>query len=134
MHVVGFIIRNRVMGLQDIQGGSNMTETDFCVNKPHMSRSYLNHLVIWQLCQQIKCSETITRHSEGSTQQTNHSLCWTMFSTAYSLVIQPYFDPNLFINNSLPVNLAFTPHFSMYVYASAALRRDLNELCGLSAR
>jgi hypothetical protein len=45
MHVVGFIIRNRVMGLQDIQGGSNMTETDFCVNKPHMSRSYLNHLV-----------------------------------------------------------------------------------------
>ena len=22
-----------------------MTGTDFCVNKPHMSRSYLNHLV-----------------------------------------------------------------------------------------
>ena len=29
----------------DIQGGSNMTGTDFCVNKPHMSWSYLNHLV-----------------------------------------------------------------------------------------
>jgi hypothetical protein len=28
-----------------IQGGSNMTGTDFCVNKPHLSRSYLNHLV-----------------------------------------------------------------------------------------
>jgi len=28
-----------------IQGGSNMSGTDFCVNKPHMSRSYLNHLV-----------------------------------------------------------------------------------------
>jgi hypothetical protein len=30
-----------------IQGGSNMTGTDLCVNKPHKSRSYLNHLV-WQ--------------------------------------------------------------------------------------
>ena len=29
-----------------IQGGSNMTGTDLCVNKPHKSRSYLNHLVI----------------------------------------------------------------------------------------
>jgi len=28
-----------------LQGGSNMTGTDFCVNKPRMSRSYLNHLV-----------------------------------------------------------------------------------------
>jgi len=28
-----------------IQSGSNMTGTYFCVNKPHMSRSYLNHLV-----------------------------------------------------------------------------------------
>jgi sulfur relay (sulfurtransferase) DsrC/TusE family protein len=24
-----------------------MTGTDFCVNKPHMSRSYLNHLVAY---------------------------------------------------------------------------------------
>jgi len=31
-----------------VQGGSNMTGTDFCVNKPHMSRSYLNHLVYEQ--------------------------------------------------------------------------------------
>jgi hypothetical protein len=30
---------------QQIQGGSNMTGTDLCVNKPHLSRSYLNHLV-----------------------------------------------------------------------------------------
>jgi hypothetical protein len=28
-----------------IQGGSSMTGTDLCVNKPHKSRSYLNHLV-----------------------------------------------------------------------------------------
>jgi hypothetical protein len=28
-----------------IQGGANMTGTDLCVNKPHKSRSYLNHLV-----------------------------------------------------------------------------------------
>ena len=28
-----------------LQGGSNMTGTDLCVNKPHKSRSYLNHLV-----------------------------------------------------------------------------------------
>ena len=28
-----------------VQGGSNMTGTDLCVNKPHKSRSYLNHLV-----------------------------------------------------------------------------------------
>jgi hypothetical protein len=32
-----------------IQGGSNMTGTDFCVNKSQMSRSYLNHLVHWKL-------------------------------------------------------------------------------------
>jgi hypothetical protein len=29
-----------------VQGGSNMTGTDLCVNKPHKSRSYLNHLVL----------------------------------------------------------------------------------------
>ena len=28
-----------------IQGGSNMTGTDLCVNKPHLSPSYLNHLL-----------------------------------------------------------------------------------------
>jgi len=28
-----------------IQGGSNMTGTDLCVNKPNQSQSYLNHLV-----------------------------------------------------------------------------------------
>jgi len=28
-----------------IQGGSNMTGTDLCVNKCKQSRSYLNHLV-----------------------------------------------------------------------------------------
>jgi hypothetical protein len=25
-----------------------MTGTDLCVNKPHKSRSYLNHLVFWK--------------------------------------------------------------------------------------
>jgi hypothetical protein len=29
----------------NMQGGSNMTGTDLCVNKPHKSRSNLNHLV-----------------------------------------------------------------------------------------
>jgi len=38
-----------------IQGGSNMTGSDFCVNKPHMSRSYLNHLVF------VKCNWVNTR-------------------------------------------------------------------------
>jgi len=28
-----------------VQGGSNMTGTDLCVNKCKQSRSYLNHLV-----------------------------------------------------------------------------------------
>jgi len=28
-----------------IQGGSNMTGTDLCVNKPNQYRSYLNHSV-----------------------------------------------------------------------------------------
>ena len=28
-----------------LQGGSNMTGTDLCVNKCKQSRSYLNHLV-----------------------------------------------------------------------------------------
>jgi len=36
-----------------VQGGSNMTGTDLCVNKPHMSRSYLNHPVfIWIVTKQ----------------------------------------------------------------------------------
>ena len=36
--------------IEMLQGGSNMTGTDFCVNKPHMSRSYLNHLVSMKQC------------------------------------------------------------------------------------
>jgi hypothetical protein len=60
----------------------------------------------------------------------HHSLCWTVFSTAYYVVIQPYFDCNLFVNSSLLVNLAFT-HVFRCVYASAALRRVYNELCAL---
>ena len=38
--------KNHVQTASLIQGGSNMTGTDFCLNKPHMSRSYLNHPVI----------------------------------------------------------------------------------------
>ena len=30
-----------------VQVGSNMSGTDLCVNKPHLSRSYLNHLVYY---------------------------------------------------------------------------------------
>jgi len=33
----------------NIQGGSNMTGTDLCVNKCKQSRSYLNHLVCYWL-------------------------------------------------------------------------------------
>jgi len=35
-----------------------MTGTDLCVNKPHMSRSYLNHLVhqLWDSGQDEACS------------------------------------------------------------------------------
>jgi hypothetical protein len=29
-----------------VQGGSDMTGTDLCVNKSHLSRSYLNHFVV----------------------------------------------------------------------------------------
>ena len=37
--------RETVLQIFLVQGGSNMTGTDLCVNKPHLSRSYLNHLV-----------------------------------------------------------------------------------------
>jgi hypothetical protein len=38
-----------------IQDGSNMTGTDLCVNKPHKSLSYLNHLVyICNLTNELK--------------------------------------------------------------------------------
>ena len=30
----------------NVQGGSNMTGTDLCVNKPNQSRSYFNYLVL----------------------------------------------------------------------------------------
>jgi len=45
-HLQGGIVQ-RMDTLQSIklQGGSNMTGTDLCVNKSYMSRSYLNHLV-----------------------------------------------------------------------------------------
>ena len=39
-----------------VQGGSNMTGTDLCVNKPHMSRSYLNHLVFCVVLCILCCS------------------------------------------------------------------------------
>ena len=32
-----------------------MTGTDLCVNKPHMSRSYLNHLVCMYVCCECVC-------------------------------------------------------------------------------
>jgi hypothetical protein len=39
------VLFGRILGSLQIQGGSNMTGTDLCVNKPHKSRSYFNHLV-----------------------------------------------------------------------------------------
>jgi hypothetical protein len=38
-------IKSHCIHVGNIQGGSNMTGTDLCVNKPHKSRSYLNHHV-----------------------------------------------------------------------------------------
>ena len=43
----------------DVQGGSNMTGTDFCVNKPHISWSYLNHLVINEIIQAMNPERSI---------------------------------------------------------------------------
>jgi len=45
-----------------IQGGSNMTGTDLCVNKPvSQSRSYLNHLVHILATEQVNrlCSSVL---------------------------------------------------------------------------
>jgi len=42
---VSILIESSSDPSKKIQGGSNMTGTDVCVNKPHQSRSYLNHLV-----------------------------------------------------------------------------------------
>ena len=39
---------------RNIQGGSNMTGTDLCVNKCKQFRSYLNHLVL-----QLKHGESL---------------------------------------------------------------------------
>ena len=44
-----------------------MTGTDFCVNKPHMSRSYLNHLVHKQ--------RTRKPWSEGTTDNSHTGHC-----------------------------------------------------------
>ena len=38
-------MKNAIEQCAGIQGGSNMTGTDLCVNKCKQSRSYLNHLV-----------------------------------------------------------------------------------------
>ena len=52
---IHLLLRLRMYGfvspLYHIQGGSNMTGTDFCVNKRHMSRSCLNHPVLLQYTQ-----------------------------------------------------------------------------------
>jgi len=41
-----------------------MTGTDFCVNKPHMSRSYLNHLVPDAVCRVLDSWWWTERQSE----------------------------------------------------------------------
>ena len=51
-----------------MQGGSNMTGTDLCVNKRNQTRSYLNHLVhTYNICYQLVaqclyCYELLLRH------------------------------------------------------------------------
>jgi hypothetical protein len=49
IRIIGFFLVNRLHWQFEVrmllQGGSNMTGTDLCVNKPHKSWSYLNHLV-----------------------------------------------------------------------------------------
>jgi hypothetical protein len=40
--------RMKVLVMKLIQGGSNMTGTDLCVNTPQKSRSYLNHVVVFK--------------------------------------------------------------------------------------
>jgi hypothetical protein len=47
------ILRNTQNTVFNVQGGSNMTGTVLCVNKPHKSRSYLNHLAASQDIRQI---------------------------------------------------------------------------------
>jgi len=50
-----------------IQGGSDMTGTDLCVNKPQMSRSYLNHLVYTHIYTHIRlCHILELRLSQNS--------------------------------------------------------------------
>ena len=55
-----------------------------------------------------------------TTQYTNISLCFTEFSTAYYIVIQPHFDGNLSLqNNSVLLNLNTTtapPPLDINVY------------------
>jgi len=51
------------MDTMKIQGGSNMTGTDLCVNKPHMSRSYLNHLVFFMREETKKNNQLNAKHN-----------------------------------------------------------------------
>jgi hypothetical protein len=44
-YIYGAPSKARNFNVVYIQGGSNMTGTDLCVNKLQQSRSYLNHLV-----------------------------------------------------------------------------------------
>ena len=46
-----------------------MTGTDLCVHKPHMSRSYLNHLVLWNNTLDVSDSLSV-HHQESKTVHT----------------------------------------------------------------
>jgi hypothetical protein len=45
-HMISMLAVSETGTKHKLQGGSNMTGTDFCVNKPHLSWSYLNHLIL----------------------------------------------------------------------------------------
>jgi hypothetical protein len=46
IYTTGLLVTVFSCSNRNVQGGSNMTGTYLCVNTPHKSRSYLNHLVL----------------------------------------------------------------------------------------
>ena len=99
-----FMFRTIVLRVcSNIQGGSNMTLTDFCVNKPRMSWSCLNHLVIqvtlsgsysdFYIHRSVHRNSILTRSNKmqqyaGIHLLQNHSTCFGCLSTPSSGVHQ----------------------------------------------
>ena len=118
----------------NIQSGSNMTGTDLCVNKPHMSQSYLNHLVFQSVfstfigldkIQYERSAHTVLLnifqlpenwHREGHTYR-----CMLNYVTAYT--VKPY--DILKVKNGL-VNLC-TTSWSILFCKPLTSERELQE-------